>query len=40
MNLPDNLPVRIVIIQVVGFSFIDISVERVTGLENDTDETI
>ena len=29
-----------VITQVVGFSFIDISVERVTGLENDADETI
>jgi hypothetical protein len=26
--------------KVVGFSFIDISVERVTGLENDADETI
>ena len=31
---------RIVITQVVGFSFIDIYVERVTGLENDADETI
>jgi hypothetical protein len=33
---------RIVITQVVGFSFIDISVERVhlTDLENDADETI
>jgi hypothetical protein len=29
---------RIVTTQVVGFSFIDISVERVTGLENDADE--
>ena len=26
--------------KVVGFSFIDISVERVTGLENGADETI
>ena len=26
--------------KVVGFSFIDISVERVTGLENDADKTI
>jgi hypothetical protein len=31
---------RIVITQVVGFSFIDISVERVTGLENDADKII
>ena len=31
---------RILITQVVDFSFIDISVERVTGLENDSDETI
>ena len=31
---------RIVITQVVDFSFIDISVERVTGLENDVDDTI
>ena len=31
---------RIVITQVVGFSFIDISVERVSGLENDADENI
>ena len=31
---------RIVITQAVDFSFIDISVERVTGLENDADETI
>ena len=31
---------RIVTTQVVDFSFIDISVECVTGLENDADETI
>ena len=31
---------RILITQVVDFLFIDISVERVTGLENDSDETI
>jgi hypothetical protein len=31
---------RILITQVVDFSFIDISVERVTGLENDSDEAI
>ena len=31
---------RIVVTQVVDFSFIDISVKRVTGLQNDVDETI
>jgi hypothetical protein len=31
---------RIVITQVVDFSFIDISVEHVTGLENDADDTL
>jgi hypothetical protein len=40
ISFQKSLSERIVTTQVVGFSFIDISVERVTGLENDADETI